>query len=268
MPRVERLLSAARARLAAERGFTLMELMVACAVGMVVILAASNLLDSSGRASGSVLDRVDSTQRGRAAMEQVTQRLRSQVCPVDGATPVLYGDTNQVTFYADLSTRADGLFQPEVRRIRFNASERRLYEDVWEYQTTPPTATSAGSPTLPSYAATLQTVAPTTAPTSTRVILNDVRQIRNSSGVIQPVFKYFAYNTATPPLANRELAAPLTIGDRDLVVRVEVRFDSQPTRRSGGTAARENLDTRFENGVFVRTADPLQPARDPAACVT
>ena len=121
-----RLMRAARARLAAEDGFTLTELMVACAVGMIVILAATNLLDSSGRASGSVLDRVDGNQRGRVAMEQITQRLRSQVCPVDGATPVLYGDGNQVTFYADLSTRTDGLFQPEVRRLRFVPSSKAM----------------------------------------------------------------------------------------------------------------------------------------------
>ena len=252
-----------RTRLTAEGGFTLIELMVACAVGMIVILAATNLIDSSGRASSSVLDRVDATQRGRVAMEQVTQRLRSQVCPVDGVTPVLYGDANQVTFYADLSNRADGLFQPEVRRLRFNASEKKLYEDIWQYQTTPPTATSAGSPTLPAYAATLQTANPTTSPTSTRMILDNVRPVTS-----QPIFKYYAFdNAVSPPAADRLLTAPLTPADRDLVVRVGVAFDAQPVRNPGGKAARADLDTRFENSVFVRTADPLQPARDPASCV-
>ena len=255
-----------RRRLGQDDGFTLIELMVACLVGTVIVIAASSLIDASGRASVTVLDRVDAVQRGRVAMEQMTQRLRSQVCPSDSVPPVLYGDGTQVTFYADLSKRTDGFFQPEVRRLRFNATEERLYEDVWEYQTTAPTATTPGAPTVPTYARTLQTATPTTAPTSTRRILDDVRQTR-SSGVTQPVFTYFGFNTASPPAAEAPLSSPLSADSRDQVVKVGVAFDAQPLRKAGGTDARSEIDTRFENSVFVRTADPLLPTRDLAACV-
>ncbi len=253
-------------RLSDDAGFTLIELMVACLVGIVVIIAATNLIDSSGRASVGVLDRVDGVQRGRVAMEQITQRLRTQVCPADGVTPVLYGDSDQVTFYADLSTRTDGLFQPEVRRIRFVASEKKIYEDVWDYQTTAPTATTAGSPTVPAYAATLSTSSPAAAPTSTRVILANV-SATTSGATTLPVFTYFGFNSASPPTADLALSAPLSSDDRDLVARVGIAFDSQPTRNAGGNAARDALNTRFENSVFARTADPLQPTRDPVACI-
>lgn len=272
MPSLSQIASRLRVRLGQDDGFTLIELMVACLVGTVVIIAASSLIDASGRASVTVLDRVDAVQRGRVAMEQVTQRLRSQVCPSDSVPPVLYGDATQVTFYADLSNRTDGLFQPEVRRLRFNASEGRLYEDVWEYQTTAPTATAPGGPTVPSYAAALQTanLPPTPPPTSTRRILDDVRQTKNATGVVQPVFTYFGFDTASPPAAELPLGASgaqLSADDRDRVVRVGVAFDAQPARKAGGTAARSAIDTRFENSVFVRTADPLLPTRDLAACV-
>ena len=99
------------------------------------------------------------------------------------------------------------------------------------------------------------------------MIVDNVKQVVDGS-TTQPIFKYFGFDTAaSPPTATKALASPLSVNDKDLVVRVEVEFDAQPVRNPGGQSARSALDTRFENGVFVRTADPLQPARDPAACV-
>src|SRR4051794_28138499 len=92
-----------RARLRSERGFTIIEMLVASAIGVVVLLVLLNLLDATQTATSRVTARVDGTQRGRTAMEQVTQRLRSQTC-VSSLTPIIVGDTtsptdaNSVTF--------------------------------------------------------------------------------------------------------------------------------------------------------------------------
>ena len=59
------------------------------------------MVDVSQRASSRVEARVDSTQRGRVAMEQVTQRLRSQVC-LGSASPIVSATDTDVTFFADL----------------------------------------------------------------------------------------------------------------------------------------------------------------------
>ena len=98
------------------------------------------------------------------------------------------------------------------------------------------------------------------------MILDNVKPITSGS-TTQPIFTYFGFNTADAPQGDKVLTAPLTTSDRDLVVRVGAAFDAMPARNSGGKAARSDLDTRFENSVFVRTADPLQPGRDPASCV-
>ena len=90
----------ARRRASDERGFTIIELMVAMSVGMVVLLAAFMLLDRSFTASGQIADRQEALQRGRQAMELITRQLRSQVCVVvppatTFSPPVVDGQDNQ-----------------------------------------------------------------------------------------------------------------------------------------------------------------------------
>ena len=97
----------ARRRASDERGFTIIELMVAMSVGMVVLLAAFMLLDRSFTASGQIADRQEALQRGRQAMELITRQLRSQVCvvvpPATTFSPPVVGGQDNVTFYGSLS---------------------------------------------------------------------------------------------------------------------------------------------------------------------
>ena len=121
-----RLAGRVRARLRCQRGFTLIEMVVACFTGMIVLLALLNLLDSAQTASSRTIARVDGTQRGRVAMEQVTQRLRSQIClgaalpliTTDAASPT---DANSITFYSDLGNGSD--FLPEKRRLYVSGTD-------------------------------------------------------------------------------------------------------------------------------------------------
>ncbi len=263
-----------RGRLSDERGFTLIELLVAVTVGMVVIIAATDMMDASGRAATETLDRVDGVQRGRGAMEQVTQRLRSQVCPAEGVAPILYGDADEVTFYADLSSRPDGAFSPEVRRLSIAPSAQPdehdvLGEDIWEWQ--PAYPAPPGTQATPSYAAALATKNASVAQDRTsRILLTNVAPITDTAGVDQPVFRYYGFDNSNPAVADRELPVPLDATTRDEVVRITVSFDTRPTRGDVGAGqarnVRSELDSRFENSVFVRSADPTQGGRDPSAC--
>lgn len=131
------MLSRARARAAAQDGFTLMELLVAMSVGMVVLFALFQLLDFSLPAAANVAERVSTQQRGRVALTQVEQSLHSAVCvltadasPAGSSSlkkPIVSASPQQVTFYATelapaqtLSTPASA-FSPQLRTLSWSA---------------------------------------------------------------------------------------------------------------------------------------------------
>ena len=67
-------------RLRAEDGFTLPELLVTMAIALIVSLATFSLIEVVMKRSGDIGARVETTQRGRTAMDLITRQLRSQVC--------------------------------------------------------------------------------------------------------------------------------------------------------------------------------------------
>jgi hypothetical protein len=74
-------------RLGGERGFTLIEALVAILTGVIVTGAAFSILDVSLRQSSRVADRVSADQRGRIAMEKILLELHSS-CVSIGANPI------------------------------------------------------------------------------------------------------------------------------------------------------------------------------------
>lgn len=227
-----RLVAALRSRLASERGFTLIELVVSVAIGMVIVLAIAALMDSAEGQTTRITSRVDGTQRGRSAMEQIVQRLRSQVC-LGSATPVISAQATEVTFYADFGDEA---FTPEKRR--FYVSGDLLKEDMWVGSGTPPNVTFA------------------TTPTQTRTVATGIDQAKDGAGSALPYFTYYAYNAATPTEPSEELAAPLTSDDLTRLVRLQVAFRTRVPHQD------ERVDTTFVNSVTVRMANPSDPEQD------
>jgi prepilin-type N-terminal cleavage/methylation domain-containing protein len=232
-----------RARLrqlgADEAGFTLPELLTAMTVGLIVLLAAAMLLDSSVSTSNEIADRQDAVQRGRLAMETVTRELRSQVCLKD-ARPVTYGDQQKVAFYANLSDDPD---TADLRTIRYEPADKGLYEDVYQ-----------GAGPFPDL------VFPA-SPTSTRQILRAVVPVKDGA-VTRPMFRYYRYRLGGAPGELEELTSPLTTADAQRVVVIKAAFVALPER----TEARADADkdaTTFETDVYVRLADPTKPAEGP-----
>ena len=228
-----------RARLRSERGFTLTELLMAVLVSTIVMLAAVNLIDASVRASDEVLDRVDALGKGRQALEQLTQRVRAQVCP-DKNTPALVdAQDNSMTFYTELTSTIDAsgnpLFAPEGRRIQLASG--KLTEEVW---------TSLATPFGNTF----------TAPPNQSRVMSDA--IFPQEG--KPLFRYYGFIGNDPARAELELMPPLSAADMARVVKIELAFDSRPTKRAGQS---NRIDTNFENEIFVRTADPTDPEHSP-----
>lgn len=230
-------------RLAEERGVTLVELLVATSVGTVVMLFSLNLVDGSMRASARIEDRVEVTQRGRVAMERITQQLRVQVCPginegdqlprppVNSATPT------SVEFYSVLgnAARVTNGVNPDRRQLSYDATRRAIVESVWA---------GTGTAANPTWAAT-----PTTH--------DIVRNVEPDPGV--DMFRYYAFTTVDPIRPDQPLTAtPLSLADRRRLVRIAVRFRVAPNR-----ADHDEVRTTFHNSVYVRIANPADPQAGP-----
>jgi len=213
-------------RLPDERGTTLIELMVALSISMVVLLAVFQILDDGVRASGRVGPRVTATQDGRLAMEQVTRQLRSQACLAPGESALVSAGNNEATFYVDF-VRAGGRL--DKHRLVYDPQARTIVEEV-----------SEGTGTAPTWTFPAQ-------PTRTRTL---ARNVVPASGT--PVFRYYAFNTATPARPELLLTTPLSATDRLRAVRIAVRFAVRP--EGDGV-----VDVDFQSEIFVRTADPTNP---------
>lgn len=221
-----------RRRLRDRRGFTVVELLVATTIGVGVLLAAFTLSSALLHAQTRISDRSESIARGRTAMEQIVQQLRSQVCLGPGYPAITYGDDNHITFYADLANRT---FVPQRRDLQLSGGA--LTELDYDG-----TATGAQPPF--SFSST---------PSRRRVILD---RIQLQSGV--PFFRYYMFDGRDPIRPSRLLATPLSASDAQRVVQVTVSFAALPSRGGSGTIAEP-----FTANVYVRTADPTDPDHSP-----
>ena len=108
---------------------TLMELMTAITIGMIVMFAMFALLDNTVRMNTNAMAKTDAMQRGRLAMDTMTQELRSQVCLDNLAGPAIVPnvtDSTTVEFYSDFSS-GDGTVHPgALGRVKIDAESETL----------------------------------------------------------------------------------------------------------------------------------------------
>jgi Flp pilus assembly pilin Flp len=201
-----------------ESGFTLVEVLVACSLGTVILLASFMILDSSAALTGRVTDNVDRTQRARFAMAQVTRDLRSQVCPAVGSPAIVDGQDYSVTFYAFLGT---GAFVPDKFQILWDSSTNSIVEKKWAGSGAAPNTTWASPPTQ-------------------RTLLSDVRPAPSSA----PVFAYYAAGAASP------FTTPLSSANATTTAKITIAFLTYPAGKSSGASI------TMQNEVFSRTSDP------------
>jgi type II secretory pathway pseudopilin PulG len=229
-----------------EDGMTLAEMLVAVTISFVVLAATMGLLSSTLRLNGGVMSKTDAMQRGRLAMDRITQELRSQVC-LNLTTPaILTGATaDSVTFYSDFGP-GDLTKAPTKRTISFDPTTGNITEAA---------ILGTGAAGAWTYTGT---------PVRHVIFENAVRQRRTVNGVAQdvPFLRYFAYEeTGTPPVlrTSQELAPPLTDPAKAArVARIEVAFGARPTGAKDDTNA-----TDVEDQVTVRHADPNLTVPDP-----
>jgi hypothetical protein len=216
-------------RLRDESGFSLPELLTALIIGMVVLIATLEVLDNTISVGSGVNRRVDALQRGRTALEVVTRDLRSQVCVgIDdpaaaggsSSQPSLIAATDDsVDFYVDLGDGSTAR-PPERRTIIFNPSTQTIDERIYR-----PTG-GAGNYVFPS---------------------TDVAQDGST-----PIFRYYAFDTQTPPTPSVLLPASSGLSSADMARTARTAIVFKALSDNGSSTGAASL----HDDVYRRAVDP------------
>jgi len=224
-------------RLRDERGYTLIELMIASVAGIIVTAALGAIVISTVKFSSNSTDRVDANQEGAVAMEKITQALNSscvasQVPPVvsTGATGSYVTNATQMYFYSSLT---DGpVITPNLDEVALTNGQL-VINTYANNGGSAPYATNANPWTFVS----------TAAPSLT--LLPDATQTVNSSGTV-PVFQYYGYSGGT--LSSTPFTTPLSPANAATTSEVVISFRSLPSDNNTTT----NRGADLTNSVVLR----------------
>jgi type II secretory pathway pseudopilin PulG len=218
-------------RARSEDGFTIIELVCGMALGIIILLAAWAMLDTTLTVSRANEARVSAMQRSRLAMEDVVTQLRSEVCLGPGTPPIVSGTDTSITFYANLGT------------VDANP-ERRTLTLAGGYITESDYPGSGVAPAL--------TFPPT--PSRTRIVATRVEVLPGT-----PFLRYYAFSASGAVTPDLLLPTPLSAADAARVVRIGLTFRTQPDQsfRPGPTSL------VLDDAVYVRMATPTDPRNGP-----
>lgn len=194
-----------------ERGMTIIELVVAIAIGGVILTAALTMFLSGMSASASVTDRADAAQRARAGFDRVTALVGAQVCNGVGlaGAPVTSANQNDVFFTANLGQPDDPPTGYELRYVPATQS-------LWEYRY--PLSTTANVAGYRAWA---------TTPTSSSQLLERAVPATGTN-----VFRFYGTNDATTgtPVEFEPGGSALTSAELARVLRIDLTLRVLPTR--------------------------------------
>lgn len=193
-----------------ERGFSLTELIVAIALGGIVLAAALTFFTTGLTSSASVQDRSDAAQRARIGFDRVTSLLQAQVCNGvgDAGTPIVAGDGNSVSFTADM-TKVDD--PPMGYKLQYLPATQALW--VYRY-TLGNEDVNTGYRPWPADPARSEQLMERVVP----------------DGTTRPFRYYGTDDTTTGDPVELGASAPLTSAERKRVLRVDLTLRALPTR--------------------------------------
>jgi hypothetical protein len=193
-------------------------------VGMIIVFAVFGLLDGAVRIQGRTADQIETTDRGRVAIDRISQSLGARICLGEVPSLVAATDTS-VEFYASLAPQRAGV-RLEAQRWRLTFAGGAISEEMWT--ASPPVS----APDLPP--------AVDTTPTRSRQLVAGVGQIGAA-----PVFRYYAYE-GNPQRPTLLLTTPLSPADLRRAVMIDVGFTAQ--------GRRSNVSTQYANQILTRSA--------------
>ena len=199
-----------RLDLRSESGFTLVELLVATAIGMVVSTATLAIVITSVHFSSNYADRVDATQQGRTAMQKLTQLLNSS-CVAASVAPILpTSDANNLWFYSALGDNPT--ITPSEEEVSFSGGQLVLNTFANTGGTGPASWTFASTAT------------------SQFVLLPHAAQVGST-----PIFQYYGYASGGA-LNTTPYTLATTLGSTNAATTAEVQINFQANPTTNGTA--------------------------------
>ena len=212
-----------------ERGFTLVELLIATLLGILVATATLAIVISSVHFGSNLGNRVDANQEGRVAMEKVVQALNS-ACVAPGVAPVVavgsdgsVSDASNAILYSSL-TDVPTITPNEVKVSLTSGGQLVLYTYPWLSGTAP-----SPSNTTP------WTFATTPSPAGGFVLLPKAAQ-GTVGGVTQPVFQYYGY-TSSGAISTTPFSVPLSSTDASNTAEITVNFEALPSNNGANVNA-------------------------------
>jgi Tfp pilus assembly protein PilV len=215
-----------RALVAADAGFTLVELLISMVLTMIVVLIAFTFLEFTTRDVARTTERVQIAQTGRTALERLMLELHSS-CVAPGVAPIRSGSSSTVLRYISAAGTAA------------NASSVELHEVIF----TPPAGSATGSLTEKSWpaAGTPPGYTFNEAATPTKaLLLTGVKQSQTEEATPKPipVFRYFRYyktGDSEPAFGSLNPAELGTLNSEESqrVVKVAVNFTVTPEVAEG-----------------------------------
>jgi prepilin-type N-terminal cleavage/methylation domain-containing protein len=233
-------------RLSHERGFTLVELLIGMAAGLVVSTGLFTILDVTLHQTTRTFSRVDATQRARVALDTIGNEMHS-ACVEDQVRPVKTGSTaSSVTFVSQYGNSVN--LTPIFHRITFDPNAATLTDT-----TLSPTDDPGFTDDAPNWKPG--------ASQGTTTLLTNVAQ----SGTT-PVFQYFKSDT-TGQVAVVPGAAGLTETESEAITEVRMTIVVKP---AGGSNEDVNLtpNTVTNSAVLRMTPipNPGSPGKDFYPC--
>lgn len=231
-----------RARLADERGFSIVEAVITVALTLIVCGIGLSVLDRAYSNNDAIQRKSESQAQARQGIDALTRVLRSQVCMNSSTPPVTSANGTAITFYADFGD-AEPTDIPERHTVSFDTASSRLIDTRWVGGGTADAPTYSGSGTR-------------------RVLAENVVPVTGT-----PAFQFFGYTSTTPPQATAALnsASVPTVASTNLtrIARIVITLRANPPGRVTGT----KNTTTLQDEVYVRLANPNDNVTSDPTCV-
>lgn len=229
-----------------QRGFTLIEMLVAILTGLIVLFATFAILNVSLSQSSRIADRVSADQRSRIAMEKIVQELHSS-CVSINENPILAGsEPNKIIFVSE--TGSQTAFTT-VTKHEISLSGGTL-KDTY---TTSKVSLTGSKWVFPEVA------------TGTKTLLTGVSQSGST-----PVFQYFRYYQSTDPKGTEHLGTlyptplttPLKATEAVTTAAVTVSFtvapESSNSKSDRSVELSDSVTLRLTPSVDVGRTEPCE----------
>jgi len=231
--------------LAGEQGYTLIELVIGMAIGLVVSLAAFGLIEFVTADVSRITERTHVSQLGRTTLENVILKLHSS-CVAVGIAPIRA--TSSATSLRFISENGEGasLSSVKLRELLYSSAEGTLVEKTWP--------STGGIP--PKYTFNEG------AKPATKLLLTNVSQTvveKEGKKETVPMFRYYRYYNAEDAhpeygeLDPEAMMVPLSEATAKLAAKITIAFTVSP---EGKEAATFNHDRpiAFEDSAVLRLA--------------